>query len=308
MSISNEDRANIDRALAAGASVRESARITGVPYGQVRGYLARKQKVKVAEPPEGSAAILIYDIETAPALAWMWSAYNANIIDIEQDWYLLSFAYQWYGSDEIHFVSITQDQDFFPDSTDDRYVAERLHALFDRADITVAHNGDRFDKRKANARFLYHGIDPPSPYRTVDTAKVARKYFSNYRNSLKDLGRQYVRADKMVHHGFELWRDCMRGDTEAWDTMEKYNRKDIEVLEQLYTKLRPWIENAPNQALITGRPDACPICGATTWIKRGFRYSRTRKNQLWQCNPTKGGCGGYSISRISEKEGIPERK
>jgi DNA polymerase III epsilon subunit-like protein len=241
---------------------------------------------------------LLYDIETAPALAWMWSAYDANIVSIEQDWYMLSFAYRWLGSDETHFVSLPDDPTWVGDSPDDKYVVERLALAFDKADILVAHNGDRFDVRKTNARILWHGMDPPSPYQTVDTTKVARRYFANYMNSLKDLGRLYELGKKMPNEGFELWRKCMAGDPEAWAVMEAYNRQDIEVLEKLYLKLRPWIENHPNQALISHNNTACPKCGSTQgFVKRGVKRTRVSAFQTLQCVS----CRGYSRERLSDK-------
>ena len=50
------------------------------------------------EPPAGGPAILVYDIETAPAKVFTWAAYDQNIIDIEEDWYVLSVAYRWVGA------------------------------------------------------------------------------------------------------------------------------------------------------------------------------------------------------------------
>lgn len=301
--LTTTNKREIDRLLKDGKSIRGTARALDLPYGQVRGYVEKRPPVHIESPPPTSGpAVLLYDIETAPALAWMWSAYNANIIEIEQDWYILSFAYKWLGSDTVHFVGLPDDPDWVPDSPNDRFVVERLALAFDRADILVAHNGDKFDKRKANARFLYHDIDPPSPYQTIDTAKVSRKYFSNYRNSLKDLGRLHDLGKKQPTEGFDLWRKCMAGNPYAWQTMKKYNIQDINVLEKLYLKLRPWIENHPNGNLYSGEQSTCPKCGSFNLVKRGHKRTRVNLYQAVQCKD----CRGYSRLRLAEPKTKPE--
>jgi len=302
MSLQPIDQRRIDAAVKNGASVRGAARETGLNYGAVRGYLAKRQVPTIAPPPPGEPAVLLYDIETAPALAWMWSAYDANVIAIEKDWYLLSVAYRWLGSDDTYFVSIYQDPKFYPDTQDDLYLAERIKLLFDAADVLVAHNGDRFDQRKVNARLLWHDLGPASPYKTVDTAKQARRYFANYMNSLKDLGRLYNLGSKLENEGFSLWRKCMAGDPAAWATMEAYNRQDIEVMEKLYLKLRPWMQGAgaaPNPNFQSETP-VCTHCGSDKLQKRGVRTTSVSTFQTYQC----GDCKGYSRSRLSDRDAL----
>jgi len=265
----------------------------------VRGDRERRAKATVGglSAPAGPR-ILLYDIETAPALTWVWNQWKTNVIATEQDWYLLCFSWRWLGEDKTGFVSIYQNPDFTADSPDDRLVCEQLATLFDQADCTVAHNGDKFDKRKANARFLYWGIDPPSPYQTVDTKKEAQRYFANYSNSLNELGRLLGIGEKAEHRGFQLWRDCMRGDPQAWQDMESYNVQDIELLEQLYLRLLPWIGHpgsggGVNLALWQPSEEICPKCGGTVLIRRGTHRTRFSEFPTFQCAV----CHGFSRSR-----------
>jgi hypothetical protein len=39
--------------------------------------------------------------------------------------------------------------------------------------------------------------------------------------------------------GFELWRECLAGNHEAWDEMREYNIDDVLSLEELYLVMRP---------------------------------------------------------------------
>lgn len=244
--------------------------------------------------------ILLYDIENSPALGWVWEKWNTNVVDLEADWYLLCFAYKWLGDSKVRTVSLPDFPRYERDKTDDKDVAKALWKLFDEADIVIAHNGNRFDQTKARTRFLVHGFPQPAPFREVDTLQVARKHFSFTSSSLDDLCRQLGIGRKEYDGGFQTWRGCMNGDPSAWKTMLRYNKRDVEMLEQLYLKLRPWIDQHPNLALIGGEPEACPKCGGGPLQPRGWRYYAVTKRRTYQCKS----CKGYSSGRIMTKSAV----
>jgi hypothetical protein len=256
------------------------------------------------EPPKDGPAILLYDIETAPALCWDWTPWQSNVVAVEQDPYMLSFAYKWLEQKRVGFVSIRQDPKFKPDTDNDFHVAVRLARLMDRAHIVIAHNGDKFDRKKLNTALRKHDLDPPSPYRTIDTLKAAKREFSFFKNNLNELGRSLDLGGKVPHNGFDLWRDCMRGDRRAWKLMEKYNKQDVVLLEKLYLKLRPWIglpgtKAHPNLGFWThDEKPTCPKCGGKRLWKRGIHRTTVSEFQTFQCQ----GCKGYSRSRIRESQ------
>lgn len=268
----------------------------------------------VGPPTEDGPAILIYDIESAPALAYVWGAYDQNILSVKEHWYILCFGYRWLGEKgrKVHVVDLEEEQKKGPArrTDSDLYVAERLQALFDRADIVVAHNGDKFDQRKASSRFLYHGLQPPSPYQQVDTLKIARREFANFQNGLDPLGEYLDLGKKMPTGGFGLWLGCMNGDPTMWRKMRQYVRRDVLLLESLYKRLLPW----------SGRPgkpanpnmghwsddEVCSLCGRKgTLIRRGVHRTTVSEFQTVQCSVARGGCSGYSRmrKRISQAGG-----
>jgi len=242
---------------------------------------------------------LIYDIETAPTLAWVWSNWQTNVIATDQDWYMLCFVYKWEGDDSIGFSSIKHSPDFEPNKQDDKWVVERLAALFDAADVIVGHNGDRFDRRKTNARIILNGIDQPSPYMTVDTKKIAAREFAFNSNSLNNLASYFEMGKKTPHTGFQMWLDCMAGDDEAWELMEEYNVQDVLLLEELYLKLRPWSglpgkPSAPNQNHWKDDDHfGCPKCGSDNIIERGTHRTGAAEYPTVKCLH----CRGYSKMR-----------
>ncbi len=244
----------------------------------------------------GSPKILLFDIETAPALAWVWAQFDTSVIATEQDWYMLCFAYKWLDEKRTYFVSQEDDPKHKPDSPKDKWVAERLHRLFDEADIVIAHNGKKFDERKANARFMYWGLGPASPVMMIDTVVHARRYFANYSNSLNELGRLYLEIEKEPHEGFQLWRDVMSNIPGAWAKMQRYNRKDIVLLEKIYLLIRPWIKGHPNMNhFIDGI--VCPNCGSEDKaVVRKYYYTGAYRYPQYQC----GNCSKYWKSPVSE--------
>jgi hypothetical protein len=53
----------------------------------------------------------------------------------------------------------------------------------------------------------------------------------------------------------------MSGDKESLDKMVEYNMRDVEALEELYLRVRPYIKNHPNIGVLMD-DDICPTCGS----------------------------------------------
>ncbi len=126
--------------------------------------------------------ILIYDIETSPLETYTWGIYDQNVSvnQIKKDWHLLSFAAKWFGEKEVTYY----DQRRAKDVSNDKALLERLWRLLDESDIVITQNGKQFDQKKVYARFLFHGMLPPSPSRHIDTKQLAKRNFGFTSNSL----------------------------------------------------------------------------------------------------------------------------
>lgn len=227
------------------------------------------------------ARIKLLDVETAPSLGWVWGKWEQNVIDMKNDWYMLSYAVKDLGTGKIRTYCLPDYPGYKDDIENDRELIKQLWKELDEADVVIAHNGDSFDIKKTNTRFLVHGLPPPSPYKSVDSLKVARSVFKFDSNKLDDLCRCLGIGRKLPHTGFHLWRGCMTGDKKSWDMMRKYNAHDIELLEEFYLKIRAWVKNHPNVNL--GEDQTCPKCGSNKVQRRGFSYSRLKKKQRYQC-------------------------
>lgn len=226
--------------------------------------------------------ILLIDLETMANLSWVWGKYEQNVIAYEKEWYMLSFAYKWLGESKVSVKSLPDYRGYNRAKNDDRALVKDLWELFDQADIIIAHNGNSFDIKKSNAKFIEHGLTPPSPYKVIDTKTVAKKYFKFNSNKLDDLGNILGLGRKIDTGGFDLWLGCASGDKKSWDKMCKYNKQDVLLLEKVYLRLRNWIINHPRTS-DSPINEKCPNCGSNHLQKRGFTLNKTTKLQRWQC-------------------------
>jgi len=234
--------------------------------------------------------LLLFDIETSPNLAYIWEKYEQNALSIEKEREMLCFAYKWLGQSKIRAHSKQE--------MTERQLLRKLQQLFDEADIVIGHNSDAFDIKMANAFFIKNGLKPPSPYKTIDTLKIARSKFRFNSNKLTDLGKYLNLGEKIETGGFKLWLNCLKGDKKSWKLMIKYNKMDVELLEKVYLKLSPWAKNTP--AVNSGLQ--CPNCGSEKIQMRGWNINKVFKSRRFQCQ----NCGRWSSSnqriKINNKE------
>jgi hypothetical protein len=234
------------------------------------------------------------DIETAPNLGWTWEKYETNVIEFVEERYMLCFTVKWLDGKSFTY-GLPDFAGYSKNPKSDKELVLKLKEFVDEADVIVAHNGDSFDIKIMNARFIVNGLMPPSPYKTVDTKKETKKKFGFNSNSLNELCTVFGIGNKASTGGFKLWKDCMAGKAEAWKKMKKYNKVDVMLLEQLYLKLRPWMKSHPNTAIHVGKL-ACQVCASTNTQKRGTSFSKYTKYQRIQCQD----CGSWSQGPVEK--------
>lgn len=232
-----------------------------------------------------SPRILLADIETSPIISYTWGIFDQQVSlnQIKQDWHLLSFSAKWLGSSKI----IYKDQRNKKDITDDTDLLKEIWKLLDEADIVITQNGKKFDIKKLNARFIIKGFQPPSSFKQIDTLVLAKKYFGFTSNKLEylsnTLNKKYKKQTKRHFAGFDLWKECLKGNIKAWKEMEKYNKYDVLSLEEVYNKLIPW-DNSINFNIYKSDPtDIQCKCGNRSFVRNGFAYTAKGKFQRYRC-------------------------
>jgi hypothetical protein len=238
--------------------------------------------------------VLIYDIETSPIIGFTWGIWQTDVIKVKEDWQILSVAWKWLGEKGVHVLGQDDFPDYQPGVNNDKSIVEFIHGLFDTADIVIAHNGDSFDQKKCQARMIIHNMAPPSPYKQLDTKKIAKRYAAFTSNKLGDLAKGFNVSLKGSPGGFETWLGCLDGDPKSWARMKRYNKQDIPPLEDIYKKLLPWITNHPAMNVLNGKPESCPKCGGGPLHSRGLTApTKTGRRNRYQCTS----CWGWCQSR-----------
>lgn len=250
--------------------------------------MAKKKKAKAvaAAPKLSGPKVLIFDIETAPIIAHVWSLWenNVSLNQVVEDWHILSWSAKWLEDSEDKVMY--DDQRNAKDITDDKRLLQGIWKLLDEADVLITQNGKSFDTKKLNARFILNGMQPPSYVKHIDTKIIAGKVFGFTSNKLEYMTDKLCTKYKKLKHtkfpGHEMWTQCMKGNLEAWKEMETYNKHDVLALEELYHILIPW-DNSLNFNLYHDEVDHVCKCGSTQFIKNGFYYTSSGKFQKHKC-------------------------
>ena len=265
-----------------GFSGRAIANIIGKSKSQVNEFLKNSvytwseevvEELSKSIIPDGPK-VLVYDIETAPMLSYCWGLWDQNIglNQIHTDWHLLSWAAKWLHSDDIFY----EDQRNAVDIEDDKQLLQGIWKLLDEADFVITQNGKKFDQKKLNARFVFHGMKPPSSYRHIDVLLIAKAQFGFSSNKLAfmtdKLCTKYKKSTHAKFHGFELWRECLAKNEEAFDEMMDYNCLDILSLQELFEILAPWDTKLPVFEVYKEE-----VVENDEWVKSGFVYSNAGK-------------------------------
>lgn len=243
---------------------------------------------------------LLIDIEAAPAKAYIWDLKTryVPISQIAEDGYILCFAFRWLGD--------PQEKTYYYTLWDHGHdtMIEAAWELLNEADHVITYNGTSYDLPRLNTEFLIQELGPPRPYHHTDVFVATRKF----RTLSKSMNHYLKLLDldlKVEHKGFALWTGCMDGVKEDQADMVEYNCGDVVALEQLYTKLYPWLDNVPNEALWMA-PTTEPRCrcGSTDLRFKGYKRTKVLSYKQYHCNE----CGSWMKQRQAEETGPRVRK
>ena len=135
--------------------------------------------------------------------------------------------------------------------------------VFDQADLIIGHNADRFDARHLMGGWVEMGLPAPSPYKVIDTLKIARGTFAYESNTLDALNKRLGIDAKTDKYDSRVAKAAVAGDKEAQDRIRFYNMGDIAASEALFDRLRPFAKGIPHLGMWTDDALACPSCGHT---------------------------------------------
>ena len=246
------------------------------------------------------AKILVLDIETAPIDAFVWGIWkqNVNLKGVKHDWFILTWSVKWLFSNEVMSNHLTKKESL---KKDDKRITENIFKLMCEADIIITHNGNKFDLKRLNTKFLKYRLGSPTSYSSIDTLKYARKFLSHSSNKLDYLGDISRLGNKIETGGFDLWLRCLKGDQKAFKDMVKYCDQDVQLLEYLYLYMISFIKPHPNLNLFSlDNVNRCTSCMSDDIQYTGDYHTTVSVFDEYKCN-----CCG---STFRARKGVKKNK
>lgn len=218
------------------------------------------------------ARIICWDIETT---------------NLKPDFgHLLCIGYKFIGEKRVHILSVDQfkGRNF---RAKEKALVKAFAEVVEGADISVTHNGQRFDHTYMNAKMLEYRLGALKPIPQVDTLMIARKHLRSLsRKSLQNISYYLGTSDEKTPVEGRIWVDAMTGSKKALKYIIDHCKADVLVLEEVYLTLRPLLQGHPR---VQGY-GPCRYCGSYDLWRKGYAFTSNRGPQIYlKCQTC--GCG-----------------
>lgn len=293
-------------ASVAGLSSRDAAAKLGVGKSTINDARDRyRMKRPLPEPTNlvvpveapKPIRVLALDLETSPNVAHVWGLWqqNVSIKQLLASTEVICFGARWIDEPDVVFRSVHHDGK--------EAMLAKVHEMLDEADAVMGWNSAGFDSKHLNREFIENGLLPPSPWKELDLMLAVKRVFRFPSNKLDYVAQKLGVGHKVQHSGHEMWIKCLAGDEEAWAEMKAYQIQDVDLLIDLWEKLRPWYKGPVFTAHGETESLSCSKCGSTNLQRRGHQATVGGKYRKYQCQD----CGGWSRSAKAEFKGTATR-
>ena len=244
---------------------------------------------------KSTAKVLIYDIETPRVKADLWWSgkqyvHGTQINGIPN---IITIAWKWLGEKKVHSMEWDKNQS-------DEELIKAFAKEYNKADMVIGFNNNRFDNKWLNTRAVYYNININTHVKSLDLMKQAKNILRVPSYSMNAIAKMMGVTTKLQHSGLSMWEAIQYGSKadakEAMKMMLEYNEQDINVTEAVYLRLRRYIKHPIHVGRLIGEDKySCGSCGSTDLklYKETFTQVGT-KQYLMECNCCQ------SVSRISE--------
>lgn len=243
--------------------------------------------------------IKLWDIETSHNLLLSFSLLERNMIShkqIMEERYIISAAFRDWGTKGVRGYGIHEYDLWDKDPHDDWAVVSAIHEELSDCDAIVAHYGNKFDLPFFNGRALFHGLPPIPPIIQIDTYQIAKKAFKLNSNRL-DYIAKVVGVEGKIPTNLNLWLDVWKGDVKAASDMLKYNMQDVNVLNDVFERIKVYAPSQVNHTLFLDIEEGCAHCGSEHIHYRGYLPTRRGLFRRFQCQE----CGAWGSHAKKEK-------
>lgn len=212
---------------------------------------------------------------------------------------VICFGYSVLGETDTHCLNAWDFPAWKSDINDDRALVSAAYEVLKGADAVVTHNGKRFDWKFLQTRLMVHGLPPLPKTPHIDTCAEAKKNLYLFNNALNTVALALTDKEKLEHEGWNLWVRVSERDPEALSLMSEYCKQDVNVLRDVFRRLRPFLTQLPNHNVfvIGGSANLCPVCGSTRLYSNGIRATKLVSYRRYTCQD----CGASSRTNLSDQ-------
>lgn len=200
---------------------------------------------------------------------------------------MLCVGYKWLHEKTVHVPSITDYPDWQKNMTDESRLLKDFKKVYESADMLVTYFGKGFDVKFLQAKFLEHGLGVAPNIPHVDLFYTVKANFALSRKSLQNVGYYLdLNTEKTPVEG-KIWRRAATGHKPSIDYIVRHCKADVQMLEELYLRLRPLVRQHPR---VAARGE-CSACGSRLLQARGRALTSTKgERHRYQCQE----CGHWS--------------
>ena len=194
--------------------------------------------------------IILADIESSLTEALTFDYWDASIPheNITTERHIHTIAWKEYGKSQVNVISQLDDRKRWKKNIhDDFYVVSEFRKVLETADFVVFHNGNSFDIPMIQGRILLNELPPLPKIESIDTYRIAKKYFKLPYNNLNYLAKMFRLGGK-TENPKGLWRSCFEGNEDAMKQLAKYNKNDVVLLEGVFKRLMPYVKFPMNKS------------------------------------------------------------
>jgi uncharacterized protein YprB with RNaseH-like and TPR domain len=207
---------------------------------------------------------------------------------------ILCVGYKWLGEKDVHIISLPDYKGFRKDPTNDKPLVKDFLKIYNSADLTIAYNGVNFDRPYLLAKVMEHGLQVPpnvpmqDPYWTVrSNLRISRKSLANV-TALLGLEKRKTPVEGKV------WKRAMAGHADSIRYIVKHCRRDVEVLEETYLRLRPLMRTHHRLSDDLGQ---CRYCTSDKLHSKGRQVTKLKgEARRVQCQK----CGSWDTRSAKE--------
>ena len=246
MNYSEQQIESIGKLKIQGWSGREIAKHLGLSKSGVNytlanlgfdGYSSYKPKQGTTVPKTG-AKILLFDLETAADTVLTFGRFKQNVSQagvVKKGHYILCASWKFVGESEVNSLALTPEE---IETGDDSRIVAKFFDLYEQSNAIICHNSIGFDHKVLQARAAYHGYPALPTVKVLDTLVQCKKAFRLPSNKLGDVAEYFGLETKLDTGGITLWKEVQSGDAKAMQKMVEYCEQDVNVLAQVYARVK----------------------------------------------------------------------